>query len=68
MTIVTHRNLDVVSWLNPQLLGFFNAKTLLERSGATLSFANRGLPERGAIIRLRWDRTEFERTLNFAGA
>lgn len=48
-------------------LGFFIAKTLLERSGATLSFANRGLPERGAVIRLRWDRPEFERTLSFAG-
>jgi two-component system sensor histidine kinase RegB len=48
-------------------LGFFIAKTLLERSGATLAFANRGLPERGAVIRLRWDRSEFERTLSFAG-
>lgn len=48
-------------------LGFFIAKTLLERSGSTLSFANRALPERGAVIRLRWDRTEFERTLSFAG-
>jgi two-component system sensor histidine kinase RegB len=48
-------------------LGFFIAKTLLERSGATLAFANRGLPERGAVIRLRWDRGEFERTLSFAG-
>ena len=48
-------------------LGFFIAKTLLERSGASLSFANRGLPDRGALIRLRWDRTEFERTLSFAG-
>jgi two-component system sensor histidine kinase RegB len=48
-------------------LGFFIAKTLLERSGASLSFANRGLPDRGAIIRLRWDRTEFERMLSFAG-
>jgi two-component system sensor histidine kinase RegB len=48
-------------------LGFFIAKTLLERAGATLSFANRGLPEHGAVIRLRWDRSEFERTLSFAG-
>jgi two-component system sensor histidine kinase RegB len=48
-------------------LGFFIAKTLLERSGATLSFANRALPDRGAIIRLRWPRDEFERTLSFAG-
>ena len=48
-------------------LGFFIAKTLLERSGASLSFSNRALPERGAIIRLRWPRDVFERTLTFAG-
>ncbi|HEY4140868.1 MAG TPA: ActS/PrrB/RegB family redox-sensitive histidine kinase [Pseudolabrys sp.] len=48
-------------------LGFFIAKTLLERSGASLSFSNRTLPEHGAVIRLRWPRDEFERTLSFAG-
>jgi len=48
-------------------LGFFIAKTLLERSGATLSFANRGLPARGAVIKLRWRRADFERPLTFAG-
>jgi two-component system sensor histidine kinase RegB len=48
-------------------LGFFIAKTLLERSGASLSFSNRSLPERGAVIRLRWPRDEYERTLSFAG-
>ena len=47
-------------------LGFFIAKTLLERSGASLSFSNRGLPEGGAIITLRWNRSEFERLLRFA--
>lgn len=47
-------------------LGFFIAKTLLERSGASLSFANRGLPEGGAIVTLRWNRSEFERLLSFA--
>lgn len=47
-------------------LGFFIAKTLLERSGATLSFANRALPDRGAIVTLRWNRSEFERLLSFA--
>src|SRR5882757_2849328 len=35
-------------------LGFFIAKTLLERSGDTLAFENRAFPERGAIIRVRW--------------
>ena len=47
-------------------LGFFIAKTLLERSGATLNFANRALPQRGAIITLRWPRDDFERLLSFA--
>ncbi len=49
-------------------LGFFIAKTLLERSGATLSFENRSLPERGAVIKLRWRRAEFERPLTFASS
>jgi two-component system sensor histidine kinase RegB len=42
-------------------LGFFIAKTLLERSGAQLKFANRSLPWRGAVITVRWPREEFER-------
>jgi two-component system, sensor histidine kinase RegB len=49
-------------------LGFFIAKTLLERSGATLSFENRAVPERGAIIRLHWSRSDFEQPLTFAAA
>jgi two-component system sensor histidine kinase RegB len=44
-------------------LGFFIAKTLLERAGATLSFENRKLPERGASIFVRWNRGDFERPL-----
>jgi two-component system sensor histidine kinase RegB len=47
-------------------LGFFIAKTLLERSGATLRFANRTQPNRGAIVTLQWNRSEFERLVNFA--
>jgi len=47
-------------------LGFFIAKTLLERSGATLSYENRPLPESGAIVRLRWSRGDFEQPLTFA--
>jgi two-component system sensor histidine kinase RegB len=47
-------------------LGFFIAKTLLERSGTTLSFENRPLPEGGATVRLRWSRGDFERPLTFA--
>jgi two-component system, sensor histidine kinase RegB len=47
-------------------LGFFIAKTLLERSGASLEFENRRFPERGAIIKLRWKRADFERPLTFS--
>jgi len=47
-------------------LGFFIAKTLLERSGATLLFENRPLPEKGAVIRLSWSRSDFEQSLTFA--
>ena len=47
-------------------LGFFIAKTLLERSGAALVFENRALPDHGAVIRLRWRRGDFERPLTFA--
>lgn len=41
-------------------LGFFIAKTLLERSGATLTFSNRRAPGLGAIVTLRWARSDFE--------
>jgi two-component system, sensor histidine kinase RegB len=44
-------------------LGFFIAKTLLERAGATLSFENRKLPEHGASIFVRWNRGDLERSL-----
>jgi two-component system sensor histidine kinase RegB len=42
-------------------LGFFIAKTLLERSGATVDFENRAYPDRGAVISVRWGRNDFER-------
>ncbi|HXF90061.1 MAG TPA: ActS/PrrB/RegB family redox-sensitive histidine kinase [Xanthobacteraceae bacterium] len=45
-------------------LGFFIAKTLLERTGATLDFENRPFPDRGAVIRIRWGREDFERPLS----
>jgi len=41
-------------------LGFFIAKTLLERSGATLTFVNRPFPRRGAVVTIRWPRSDFE--------
>jgi two-component system sensor histidine kinase RegB len=41
-------------------LGVFIAKTLLERSGATLTYENRTSPERGAVVRVHWGRADFE--------
>jgi two-component system sensor histidine kinase RegB len=41
-------------------LGFFIAKTLLERSGATVSLANAAAPDHGAIVTVIWSRTDFE--------
>jgi two-component system, sensor histidine kinase RegB len=38
-------------------LGFFIAKTLLERSGATVSLANRSGGQTGAIVEVRWPRS-----------
>ena len=35
-------------------LGFFIAKTLLERSGAELQYGNRASPEHGAVVRIIW--------------
>ena len=41
-------------------LGFFIAKTLLERSGARLSFKNRPQPDHGAVVRVSWPRDKFD--------
>src|SRR5690606_26757658 len=41
-------------------LGFFIAKTLLERSGARLEFSNRKLPATGAVVTVRWPRHQIE--------
>jgi len=38
-------------------LGFFIAKTLLERTGASLTFENRPPPGTGAVIGIHWPRT-----------
>lgn len=42
-------------------LGLFIAKTLLERSGATVATANFGPPKSGALITITWQRAAFER-------
>lgn len=41
-------------------LGLFIAKTLLERSGAAITFRNRSDPGQGAEIRVVWPRTALE--------
>jgi two-component system sensor histidine kinase RegB len=43
-------------------LGFFIAKTLLERSGAAVTFLNRQAPEHGAVVLVHWPRAELELT------
>jgi two-component system sensor histidine kinase RegB len=42
-------------------LGLFIAKTLLERSGATVATANFGPPKSGALVTITWQRAAFER-------
>ena len=44
-------------------LGFFIAKTLLERSGAKLSLTNQAPPLHGATVTVTWSRADFERPL-----
>ena len=44
-------------------LGFFIAKTLLERSGAKLSLINQAPPLHGATITVTWNREDFETPL-----
>jgi two-component system sensor histidine kinase RegB len=41
-------------------LGFFIAKTLLERSGARIALENQQLPRHGDIVRIIWPRRAFE--------
>jgi two-component system sensor histidine kinase RegB len=40
-------------------LGLFIAKTLLERSGASVTFGNAGAPGKGAHVRISWPREAF---------
>src|ERR1700742_4353931 len=41
-------------------LGVFIARTLLERTGATISFSNRVFPDHGAVVQIAWPRARFE--------
>lgn len=48
-------------------LGFFIAKTLLERSGGTLRAENRAAPEKGAVVGVHWRREILESTAAATG-
>ena len=41
-------------------LGIFIARTLLERTGAKVSFTNRTFPDHGAVVQIAWPRSSFE--------
>jgi len=41
-------------------LGVFIARTLLERTGAKVSFTNRIFPDHGAVVQIVWPRRRFE--------
>jgi two-component system, sensor histidine kinase RegB len=43
-------------------LGVFIARTLLERTGATVAFSNRIFPDHGAVVQIVWPRHRFEAT------
>jgi len=47
-------------------LGFFIAKTLLERSGARLSLRNARAPKSGAVVEISWPREAFYRAQDLA--
>ncbi|MCW5697113.1 MAG: ActS/PrrB/RegB family redox-sensitive histidine kinase [Bauldia sp.] len=48
-------------------LGYFIAKTFLERSGARLSMTNRPSPAHGAVVRMTWPRFLYEERRGPAG-
>jgi two-component system, sensor histidine kinase RegB len=48
-------------------LGVFIARTLLERTGAKVSFSNRTFPDHGAVVQIAWPRARFETEEGAAG-
>ena len=48
-------------------LGLFIAKTLLERSGASVSMVNASLPAKGARVTILWQRADFEKGRSISG-
>lgn len=59
------RNQDASGGLG---LGVFIARTLLERTGAKVSFTNRIFPEHGAVVQITWPRERFEAIETFEEA
>jgi two-component system sensor histidine kinase RegB len=58
---LSRRNADEVSGARRGLgLGIFIARTLLERTGAKVSFTNRVFPDHGAVVQIAWPRSRFE--------
>ena len=49
-------------------LGVFIARTLLERTGAKVSFSNRTFPDHGAVVQIVWPRARFESAEIAAGS
>jgi two-component system, sensor histidine kinase RegB len=47
-------------------LGIFIARTLLERTGAKVSFSNRTFPDHGAVVQIAWPRNRFEAPTDLA--
>ena len=55
------RNADEAQGAHSGLgLGVFIARTLLERTGAKVSFTNRVFPDHGAVVQIAWPRGRFE--------
>jgi two-component system sensor histidine kinase RegB len=48
-------------------LGVFIARTLLERTGAKVSFTNRVFPDHGAVVQIAWPRQRFQTSEISAG-
>ena len=58
---LSRRNADEVPGARRGLgLGIFIARTLLERTGAKVSFTNRVFPDHGAVVQIAWPRSRFE--------
>ncbi|MBR0756472.1 ActS/PrrB/RegB family redox-sensitive histidine kinase [Bradyrhizobium jicamae] len=48
-------------------LGVFIARTLLERTGAKVSFTNRVFPDHGCVVQIVWPRERFEEGTSLEG-